>query len=73
MSLFRKKKEIPAVIYSLNECLKNAREKQEASFYYPLWEHEVDIARAWALQKHMMVEPDHKTDNNIFYKFWGYK
>ena len=73
MSLFKKKKKVPAVIYSLEKRLAEARRKNESYFYYPLWEHEVDIVRAWALRNHFIVEPDHITDGNVYYKFYGYR
>ena len=73
MSLFKKKQEIPAVIYSLENRLQEAKDKKEFYFYYPLWDYELDTVRGWAMRKHIMVEVDHKTDKNIFYKFWGYK
>ena len=73
MSLFKKKKETPAIIYSLEARLQEAKDKKELSFYYPLWEHEVEVVKGWALRKHVMVEIDHISDKNIFYKFWGYK
>lgn len=74
MTLFNKKKnDVPAVLYTLNKRLKTAREKQETKFYYPLWEHEVDIVRAWALRNRLIVEPDHITDGDIYYKFYGYR
>lgn len=73
MTLFKKKKETPALIYVLNQKLKEAREKEETSFYYPLWEHEVKLARSWGIQNRLLIEPDHQTNGNIIYKFYGYK
>lgn len=74
MTLFKNKKhEKPALLYVLEEKLREAREKKENCFYYPLWDHEVLLATSWAVSHHMMVEKDHQTDNNIFYKFWGIK
>lgn len=73
MTMFKKKKEKPAVIYSVELELQKAREKKATSFYYPLWDSEVDLVRAWAIRNHMWLEPDHITDGNVFYKFYGYK
>ena len=74
MILFKKKKkEKPALFYCLEEQFQNAKEKGELAFYYPLWDHEVKLATAWAIHHHMMIEKDHITDNNIYYKFYGYK
>lgn len=74
MTLFKnKKQQKPALIYVLEQLLTGAREKKEGSFYYPLWDHEVTMAASWATRHHIMMEKDHKTDNNIFYKFWGIK
>ena len=38
MTMFKKKKEKPAVIYSVELELQKAREKKVTSFYYPLWD-----------------------------------
>lgn len=73
MTLFKKKKQKPAIIYTLELELQKAREQKLLSFYYPLWEHEVKLAQAWALRNRMWTEPDHVTDGNTFYKFYGYK
>lgn len=71
MTLFKKKAAQPALFFVLEQELKKAQEKGYHYFLYPLWKEEVDKARAWALRHHLFVEVDHKTDNNLFYKFFG--
>ena len=56
MTLFKnKKREKPALLYILEEKLREAREKKETSFYYPLWDHEVLLATSWAVSHHIMA------------------
>lgn len=72
MPLFKKKKPKPAIIYVLEERLKNAKERGEKYFFYPLWSHELMLVKAWGVRNHIIIEPDHITDNNVFYKFFGF-
>ena len=69
MSLFkcvRKNRSQPAVFYSIDLKIKEAREKKERCFYYALKSEEVDIVRAYCLSQYRaLVEVDHKTDNTI--------
>jgi hypothetical protein len=71
MTLFKKKTQKPALLFCLKQQLENAKEKGETSFYYPLWEHEISLAAAWATHQHMLIEKDHITDGNVYYKFYG--
>ena len=71
MSLFKKKPEKTALIYVLDNKLKTAHEKKESYFYYPLWDKEVKMAASWATHNHILMEKDHQTDGNIYYKFYG--
>ena len=71
--LFKKKKSTPpALLVSLDRALEYARVRKEASFYYPLEEHEVSQAMAWAIRNRVAVQPDHITDGTLIYKFFGY-
>lgn len=76
MSLFkcvRKNKNQPAVLYSIDLKIKEAREKNERSFYYALKNEEVDIVRTYCMSQYRaLVEVDHKTNNTIVYKIYGY-
>lgn len=71
MTLFKKKTQKPALLFCLKQQLENAKEKGETAFYYPLWEHEISLAAAWATHQHMLMEKDHITDGNVYYKFYG--
>lgn len=71
MSLFKKRREKPALLYSLDIKLQETIDKGDSSFYYPLEEKERLTAQAWATSHHIMMEPDHITDSLITYKFWG--
>lgn len=76
MSLFkcvRKNKNQPAVLYSIDLKIKEAREKHERHFYYPLDDKEVDMVRAYCMSQYRaLVEVDHKTNDTIVYKIYGY-
>lgn len=69
MTLFKKRTEQPSVIYSLNECLQRARDKHNTSFYYPLFEADVNAVKKWGNKNNVRVEIDHVTDGNVYYKF----
>lgn len=74
MTLFKKKnKNRPAVLYTIDMKFKEARENHQNCFYYALTNNEVDLVRAYCLTRyHAVVEVDHKNDNIIVYKFYGY-
>ena len=72
MTLFNKKNIKPALYFSLNRRLEQARARNESSFYYALREDEVDKAMAWGAHNKVGIKPDHITDNIIYYKFFGY-
>lgn len=75
MTLFknRLKKNTPAVIYSMELKMQEAKEKKELAFYYPLTDEEFKIATAHFLSKHhCLVVLDHMTDNVKIYKIYGY-
>lgn len=72
MTLFKKKNIKPALYFSLNRRLEQARANNEPSFYYPLKDYEVDKAMAWGVHNKIGIKPDHITDNIIYYKFFGY-
>ena len=73
MTLFKNKgknKNRPAVLYSIDQKINEAREKHETHFYYAL---EVDLVRSYCLSHYRaLVNIDHKTDNIIVYKIYGY-
>ena len=75
MSLFKNKKNDnkSALISLIDEKFSEARGKHEKRFYYPLDEKDVDMVRAYCLSRYgALVEVDHKTNNTIIYKFYGY-
>lgn len=75
MSLFKNKKKHgeSTLIYLLTERLNEAREKHEKCFYYPLSEKDVNYVKDYFMSHYQtVVEPDHKTNNIIVYKFYGY-
>ena len=72
MTLFKKKKHAPALYYTLDQNLRHARIKGEASFYYSLEEDEVSKAMAWGIRNRVGIEPDHITNGKTYYKFYGY-
>ncbi len=73
MTLFKnKKKNQPALYFTLDRKLRHARRKSQTSFYYPLDDHEVDIAMAWGIRNRVGIEVSHVTDDKTYYKFYGY-
>lgn len=76
MTLFKNKgknKNRPAVLYSIDQKINEAREKHETHFYYALEDKEVDLVRSYCLSHYRaLVNIDHKTDNIIVYKIYGY-
>ncbi len=74
MTLFKKKPQNKsAIIYLLEDRLEIARENKENSFYYLLTEGDLKLVRPWAEHHGIVMQVDHITDGNIFYKFYGYK
>ena len=66
MSLFKKKKNIPALHILLDH------EKQRALhpyFYYPLFDSDISVAQKWCAKNKYFMTVDHVRDGNIFYKF----
>lgn len=76
MTLFknkRKNKECHAILYSIDTKIKEAREKKETHIYCALKAEEVDLVRSYCLSHYRaLVEVDHKTENTIVYKIYGY-
>lgn len=76
MTLFKNKeknKNRSAVLYSIDQKINEAREKHETHFYYALEDKEVDLVRSYCLSHYRaLVNIDHKTDNIIIYKIYGY-
>ena len=61
------------VFFLIDSRIKEAREKHEKRFYYPLNERDVEAVRTYCLSRYgALVEIDHKTDNTIIYKIYGY-
>ena len=69
MSLFKKKKTIPAVATLLYDAYKRAREDGKRSFYYALFDNEKNFAEEFCLKNKLSMELDHTTDGNLIYKF----
>ena len=69
MSLFRKKKKQLPLYDLLDERYERARIHGDSHFYCVLREPEVPIAQEWARRKMVYMDVDHKTYDNIFYKF----
>lgn len=76
MTLFknkRKNKERHAILYSIDTKIQEARKKKETYIYYALKAEEVDLVRSYCLSHYQaLVEVDHKTENTIIYKIYGY-
>lgn len=72
MSLFKKKKPIPALHYSLDIRVEEAKEMGKTNFYYPLKEDEIKQAEVWALHHRYWMEISHKNGENLVYKFSGF-
>lgn len=74
MTLFKKKAKhnLPALFFSLDRELEIARARKETHFYYPLKDHEVNQAMTWGIRHRVGIQLDHKTDNELYYKFFGY-
>lgn len=73
MTLFRKKKKKPTALeFSLNIELNKARTRKATSFFYPLEDHEISRAMAWGIRNRVAIEPSHRADSKIYYKFYGY-
>lgn len=69
MSLFKKKNNTPALFTLLDNEVMRAKEKGIHYFYYLLQENELKNAQEWCLRNAIYMTADHKTDNNIIYKF----
>ena len=72
MSLFNKKKQLPALHSALDLQVIEAREKGRTSFYYPLKEDEIKQAEVWAMNHRYWLRISHKTENNFVYKISGF-
>lgn len=69
-----KKKNLYPILHLIEDKFSKAQAKNEPYFYYPLTEKEYPIVKEY-FESHygMIIEPDHKTDNIIIYKFYGYR
>lgn len=73
MTLFKKKNNKPPIFSIIDYKVKEARENGRTYFIYPLKEEDVEkVKEYFARCYHGIAEADHKTDNIIFYKFYGY-
>ena len=72
MSLFKKKKKIPALHYSLDLHVEEAKEMGKTCFYYVLEKQEIQQAEAWAIQRRYWIELSHKNGDNLVYKISGF-
>lgn len=69
MGLFKRKDKIPAIYFLLNDSVTQMKKREEKSFYYALFDNEVEIAKKWCNKYHFIFELDHVTDGNKIYKF----
>jgi hypothetical protein len=69
MGLFQKKDKTPAIYYLLNGSVERMKEKEEKSFYYALFDNEMEIVKKWCKTHNFLIELDHITDGNKIYKF----
>jgi len=69
MGLFKRKNKTPAICYLLDGSVEQMREKKEKSFYYALFDNELEIVEKWCNKNHFLMELDHITDGNKIYKF----
>ena len=72
MSLFKKKKPIPSLHYSLDIQVKEALDKKEHSFYYCLEDKEIQSAQFWAMTHRYLINVSHQTDGKWYYKISGF-
>lgn len=69
MGLFKKKSKTPTIYFLLDESIKHMKERKEKSFYYALFDNEIEIVKKWCEMRHFIFELDHITDGNKIYKF----
>lgn len=67
----KKKKDVPALYFTLNKDLEEARNAKKDYFYCPLLEGEETLAYAWCVTHHMWMKISHKNGNTNVYKFYG--
>ena len=69
MGLFKKKDKTPTIYFLLNDAAKRMKERKEKSFYYALFDNEIEMVKKWCNKHHFLIELDHITDGNKIYKF----
>ena len=69
MSLFKRKDKTPAIYFLLDVSVEQMKERKEKSFYYALFDNEIEIVKKWCKIHHFVFELDHITDGNKIYKF----
>lgn len=69
MTMFKKKNNIPAIYLLLDSSLQQAKDMNKKSFYYALFDNEIDLARKWCLSRGVQFELNHINDKNKVYKF----
>lgn len=67
--LFKKKKNYPELYNFLDASKEEAQNRGQNYFFYLLKNQDVDIAKQWCQKNRMIMDIDHKTDNNLIYKF----
>lgn len=73
--LFKKKNKNnnKEIIFILEQKLKEAKENNQTSFYYPVLPNDLSLVKNYFQTKYtIVVEADHVTNNIIFYKFYGF-
>ena len=69
MPLFKKKNKNPPLFDLLDEKYERTKMHNDTCFYYVLRDEQVPIAREWCRRRLVYMDIDHKTYDNVFYKF----
>lgn len=69
MGLFKKKDKSPTIYFLLDDSAARMKERNEKSFYYALFDNEIELVKKWCKMRHFIFELDHITDGNKIYKF----
>jgi len=71
MTLFKNKvRNESAIIIELKESYSRAKEKNQNSFYFSFFDKELPEIECFCKKNNLFFTLDHKTDNNLIYKFY---
>jgi len=69
MSLFKKKKKMPAILSLLNAYYNKAQENNKKYFYCLVDENEKSYAEKFCIEHHLNMFVDYINNGNLVYKF----